>query len=117
MPWTTARAVLVVGALTAGGADARPWPGLEQVVRPQRQGGPRHRLPSSGPWVAVSFLAFPRMLRNDLAIAAIMLDAPAAEVAQLFTADRSASIGDLLADTTRRVDHLPTPAISKICAP
>ncbi len=92
---TTARAVLVVGALTAAVlmlGPGRAWSRCSASAT-------RRPTPSpSGPWCAVSFLAFPRMRRNDLAIAAIMLWA-SVEVAQLFTADRSASIGDLLADT------------------
>jgi VanZ family protein len=43
-----------------------------------------------------SFVAFPRMRRNDLAIAAIALGA-ASEAAQLITG-RDAGVGDLLAD-------------------
>lgn len=92
---TTARAVLVVGALTAAVLMLGPWPGLEQVFGLSDKAA--HALAFGG-LVAVSFLAFPRMRRNDLAIAAIMLGA-SVEVAQLFTADRSASIGDLAADT------------------
>lgn len=92
---TTARAVLVVGALTAAVLMLGPWPGLEQVFGLSDKAA--HAI-AFGALVAVSFLAFPRMRRNDLAIAAIMLGA-SVEVAQLFTADRSASIGDLLADT------------------
>lgn len=92
---TTARAVLVVGALTAAVLMLGPWPGLEQVFGLSDKSA--HAI-AFGALVAVSFLAFPRMRRNDLAIAAVMLGA-SVEVAQLFTADRSASIGDLLADT------------------
>lgn len=92
---TTARTVLVVGALTAAVLMLGPWPGLEQVFGLSDKAA--HAI-AFGALVAVSFLAFPRMRRNDLAIAAIMLGA-SVEVAQLFTADRSASIGDLLADT------------------
>lgn len=92
---TTARAVLVVGALTAAVLMLGPWPGLEQVFGLSDKAA--HALCFGG-LVAVSFLAFPRMRRNDLAVAAILLGA-SVEVAQLFTADRSASIGDLLADT------------------
>lgn len=92
---TTARAVLVVGALTAAVLMLGPWPGLEQVFGLSDKAA--HALAFGG-LLAVSFLAFPRMRRNDLAVAAILLGA-SVEVAQLFTADRSASIGDLLADT------------------
>ncbi len=92
---TTARAVLVVGALTAAVLMLGPWPGLEQIFGLSDKAA--HALAFGG-LLAVSFLAFPRMRRNDLAVAAILLGA-SVEVAQLFTADRSASIGDLLADT------------------
>lgn len=92
---TTARAVLVVGALTAAVLMLGPWPGLEQVFGLSDKAA--HALAFGG-LLAVSFVAFPRMRRNDLAVAAILLGA-SVEAAQLFTADRSASIGDLLADT------------------
>jgi VanZ family protein len=91
---TTARAVLVVGALTAAALMLGPWPGLEQVFGLSDKAA--HAIAFGG-LVAVSFLAFPRMRRNDLAVAAVLLGA-SVEVAQLFTADRSASISDLLAD-------------------
>ena len=92
---TTARAVLVAGVLTAAVLMLGPWPGLEQVFGLSDKAA--HAIAFGG-LAAVSFLAFPRMRRNDLAIAAILLGA-SVEVAQLFTADRSASIVDLLADT------------------
>jgi VanZ family protein len=92
---TTARAVLVAGALTAAVLMLGPWPGLEQVFGLSDKAA--HAIAFGG-LVAVSFLAFPRMRRNDLAIAAVLLGA-SVEVAQMFTSDRSASISDLLADT------------------
>ncbi len=92
---TTARAVLVGGALTAATLMLGPWPGLEQVFGLSDKAA--HALAFGG-LLAVSFLAFPRMRRNDLAIAAVMLGA-SVEVAQLFTPDRSASFGDLFADS------------------
>jgi VanZ family protein len=92
---TTARAVLVAGALTAAVLMLGPWPGLEKVFGLSDKAA--HAIAFGG-LVAVSFLAFPRMRRNDLAIAAVLLGA-SVEVAQLFTSDRSGSIGDLLADT------------------
>jgi VanZ family protein len=91
---TIARAVLVVGVLTAAALMLGPWPGLEQVLGLSDKAA--HAIAFGG-LVAVSFLAFPRMRRNDLAVAAVLLGA-SVEVAQLFTADRSASISDLLAD-------------------
>ena len=92
---TTARAVLVIGALTAATLMLGPWPGLEQVFGLSDKAA--HAIAFGG-LVAISFLAFPRMRRNDLAMAAILLGA-SVEVAQLFTADRSGSFGDLFADT------------------
>ena len=92
---TTARAVLVAGALTAAVLMLGPWPGLEHVFGLSDKAA--HALCFGG-LVAVSFLAFPRMRRNDLALAAVLLGA-SVEVAQLFTTDRSGSILDLLADT------------------
>jgi len=93
---TTARAVLVTGALTAAALMLGPWPGLEQVFGLSDKAA--HAIAFGG-LVAVAFLAFPRMRRNDLAIAAILLGA-SVELAQMFTTDRSASLGDLLADST-----------------
>jgi VanZ family protein len=92
---TTARAVLVIGALTAATLMLGPWPGLEQVFGLSDKAA--HAIAFGG-LVAISFLAFPRMRRNDLVMAAILLGA-SVEVAQLFTADRSGSFGDLFADT------------------
>jgi VanZ family protein len=91
---TTARVVLVAGALTAATLMLGPWPGLEQVFGLSDKAA--HAIAFGG-LLAVSFLAFPRMRRNDLALATVLLGA-SIEVAQLFTADRSASFGDLLAD-------------------
>ncbi len=92
---TTARAVLIGGALTAAVLMLGPWPGLEQVFGLSDKAA--HAIAFGG-LLAVSFLAFPRMRRNDLAIAAVLLGA-SVEVAQLFTADRSGSFADLFADS------------------
>jgi VanZ family protein len=91
---TTSRAVLIAGALTAAVLMLGPWPGLEQVFGLSDKAA--HAIAFGG-LVAVSFVAFPRMRRNDLALAAVVLGA-SVEVAQLFTADRSASLADLGAD-------------------
>lgn len=91
---TTARAVLIGGALTAAVLMLGPWPGLEKVFGLSDKAA---HVIAFGGLIAVSFLAFPRMRRNDLAVAAVLLGA-SIEVAQLFTADRSASISDVLAD-------------------
>lgn len=88
-----AKVVLIAGAATALTLMLGPFQGLEQVFGLNDKAA--HALAFGG-LTAVSFLAFPRMRRNDLAIAAILLGA-SAEVAQLF-ADRSASFGDLAAD-------------------
>jgi VanZ family protein len=106
---TTARAVLIAGALTAAVLMLGPWPGLEQVFGLSDKTA--HAIAFGG-LVAVSFLAFPRMRRNDLALAAVLLGA-SVEVAQMFTADRSASISDLLADTAGVVDMLADSAHEK----
>lgn len=92
---TTARAALVGGAVTAAVLMLGPWPGLEKVFGLSDKAA--HAIAFGG-LLAVSFLAFPRMRRNDLAIAAVLLGA-SVEVAQLFTSDRSASFGDLFADS------------------
>jgi hypothetical protein len=92
---TTARAVLIGGALTAAVLMLGPWPGLEHVFGLSDKAA--HALAFGG-LLAVSFLAFPRMRRTDLAVAAVMLGA-SVEVAQMFTSDRSASFGDLFADS------------------
>src|SRR6187402_3530178 len=92
---TIARAVLACGVLTAAVLMLGPWPGLERVFGLSDKAA--HAIAFGG-LVAVSFLAFPRLRRNDLALAAVMLGA-SVEVAQLFTSDRSGSFSDLFADT------------------
>ena len=91
---TTARAVLVAGALAVAVLTLGPYQGLEHVFGLSDKVA--HALAFGG-LLAVSFVAFPRMRRSDLAIAAVMLGA-SVEVAQLFTPDRSASLADLAAD-------------------
>ena len=91
---TTARAVLVAGALTAAVLMLGPWQGLDQAFGLSDEAAHANAF---GGLVAVSFLAFPRMRRNDLALAAVLLGA-GVEVAQLFTPDRSGTISDLAAD-------------------
>ena len=92
---TTARVVLTVGAICAAVLMLGPYQGLEHVFGLSDKVA--HAL-AFGALLAVSFLAFPRMRRNDLAIAAVMLGA-SVEVAQMFTSDRSASSSDLFADS------------------
>ena len=91
---TTARAALVAGTLAAAALMLGPWPGLEQVFGLSDKAA--HALMFGG-LLAISFIAFPRMRRNDLALAAIALGA-SVEAAQWFTPDRTASFGDLFAD-------------------
>jgi hypothetical protein len=88
-----AKAVLLLGAASAVTLMLGPFQGLEQVFGLSDKAA--HALAFGG-LTAVAFLAFPKMRRNDLAIAALLLGA-SAEIAQLF-AHRSASFGDLAAD-------------------
>lgn len=88
-----AKAVLLVGAASAATLMLGPFQGLEQAFGLSDKAA--HAL-AFGALTAVAFLAFPKMRRNDLAIAAILLGA-SAEIAQLF-AHRSASFSDLAAD-------------------
>ncbi|MBO9708455.1 MAG: VanZ family protein [Caulobacter sp.] len=92
---TTARAVLIAGALAAAVLMLGPYQGLEQVFGLTDKTA--HALAFGG-LLAVSFVAFPRMRRNDLAVAAVLLGA-SVEIAQIFDPGRSASFGDLAADT------------------
>jgi VanZ family protein len=89
-----ARIALVGGAVTAAVLMLGPWPGLEQAFGLSDKAA--HAIAFGG-LTALSFVAFPRMRRNDLALAAILLGA-SIEVAQLFATQRSASFGDLGAD-------------------
>jgi len=88
-----ARAWLLAGSLTAAALMLGPFSTLETVVGLTDKEA--HVLAFGG-LCALSFMAFPRMRRSDLAIAALMLGA-SVEVAQLLTG-RSASLTDLAAD-------------------
>ncbi len=88
-----ARAVLILGALTAATLMLGPFQGAEAAFGLTDKSA--HAIAFGG-LTAVSFAAFPRMRRWDLARAALILGA-AAEVAQMF-GDRSASLGDWTAD-------------------
>ncbi|AYV49176.1 antibiotic resistance protein VanZ [Caulobacter flavus] len=88
-----AKAVLFLGAAAAVTLMLGPFQGLEEAFGLSDKAA--HALAFGG-LTAVAFLAFPKMRRNDLAIAAILLGA-SAEIAQLF-AHRSASFTDLAAD-------------------
>ncbi|MDG2530621.1 VanZ family protein [Caulobacter endophyticus] len=90
---TAAKAVLFLGAATAMTLMLGPFQGLEEAFGLNDKAA--HALAFGG-LTSVAFLAFPKMRRNDLAIAAILLGA-SAEIAQLF-AHRSASFTDFAAD-------------------
>lgn len=90
---TAARVALVTGSLLVAVLALGPFQGAERYFGLNDKAA--HALAFGG-LLAVSFLAFPRMRRNDLAIAALVLGA-AVEVAQLF-GHRSASVLDWLAD-------------------
>jgi VanZ family protein len=90
---TAARAVLLIGALTVAVLTLGPFQGAEQIFGLTDKSA--HAI-AFGVLTAVSFAAFPRMRRADLARAALVLGA-GIEVAQLF-GHRSASFGDWAAD-------------------
>ncbi|WP_184718262.1 VanZ family protein [Caulobacter sp.] len=90
---TAARVALAVGSLTVAVLALGPFQGAERYFGLDDKAA--HALAFGG-LLAVSFLAFPRMRRNDLAIAALVLGA-GVEMAQLF-GHRSASVLDWLAD-------------------
>jgi VanZ family protein len=88
-----ARAVLAVGAVTAAILMLGPFQGMEAVIGLTDKSA--HAIAFGG-LTAVSFAAFPRMRRSDLARAALILGG-ATEVAQMF-GGRSASLADWAAD-------------------
>lgn len=88
-----ARAVLVFGAATAAILMLGPFQGMESAFGLTDKSA--HALAFGG-LTAVSFAAFPRMRRSDLARAALILGG-AAEVAQMF-GGRTASLADWAAD-------------------
>lgn len=88
-----ARGVLVMGGLAVAVLALGPFQGAERLVGLSDKTA--HALAFGG-LLAVSFLAFPRSRRSDLAIAALVLGA-GVEIAQLF-GHRSASLLDWLAD-------------------
>lgn len=88
-----ARVTLVLGGLAVAVLALGPFQGAERIVGLNDKAA--HAIAFGG-LLAVSFLAFPRMRRNDLAIAALVLGA-GVEVAQLF-GGRSASLLDWMAD-------------------
>ncbi|ALL13763.1 VanZ family protein [Caulobacter henricii] len=88
-----ARAVLALGAATATILMLGPFQGLEAVLGLTDKSA--HAL-AFGALTAVSFAAFPRLRRSDLAQAALILGG-AAEIAQMF-GGRTASLADWAAD-------------------
>ncbi|MET3666372.1 VanZ family protein [Caulobacter sp. 1776] len=90
-----ARLTLLVGSLTVAVLTLGPFQGAEQILGLSDKAA--HAIAFGG-LLAVSFLAFPRMRRNDLMIAALVLGA-AVEVAQII-AHRDGNIPDWLADAT-----------------
>jgi len=88
-----ARVTLLLGALTVTVLILGPFQGAERIFGLSDKAA--HALAFGG-LLAVSFLAFPRMRRNDLALAALVL-AGATEVAQII-AHRDGNLPDWLAD-------------------
>lgn len=88
-----ARAVLLLGGLTAAILMLGPFQGAEAAFGLNDKSA--HAI-AFGALTAVSFAAFPRMRRWDLARAALLLGG-ATELAQML-GDRSASLGDWAAD-------------------
>ncbi|MDI1365429.1 MAG: VanZ family protein [bacterium] len=89
----TARAVLLLGALTVAILTLGPFQGAEQIFGLTDKSA--HAIAFGG-LTALSFAAFPRMRRTDLARTVLILGG-AVEVAQLFSG-RSASLADWAAD-------------------
>jgi VanZ family protein len=89
----TARLALLVGSLTVAVLTLGPFQGAESHFGLTDKEA--HAIAFGG-LLAVSFLACPRMRRNDLAIAALVLGA-AIEVAQTLTG-RDGDVADWLAD-------------------
>ena len=90
---SAARFTLVAGSLAVAVLTLGPFQGAEGHFGLTDKEA--HAIAFGG-LLAVSFLAFPRMRRNDLAIAALVLGA-AVEVAQII-AHRDGNIADWLAD-------------------
>lgn len=90
-----ARLTLLLGALTVTVLTLGPFQGAESHFGLTDKEA--HAIAFGG-LLAVSFLAFPRMRRNDLTIAALVLGG-AIEVAQII-AHRDGNIPDWLADAT-----------------
>ena len=88
-----ARIALLVGALTVAVLTLGPFQGAESHFGLTDKEA--HAIAFGG-LLAVSFLAFPRMRRNDLALAALVLGG-AVEVAQIL-AHRDGNVPDWLAD-------------------
>ncbi len=90
---TTSRITLLLGSVTVAILTVGPFQGAEQLFGLTDKSA--HALAFGG-LTAISFLAFPRLRRADLARAALILGA-GVEIAQMF-GHRSASIADWTAD-------------------
>jgi len=90
---TAAQVILLNGALAVAVMTLGPFQGLESHFGLTDKEA--HALAFGG-LLAVSFLAFPKMRRNDLMIAALLMGA-AVEVAQVI-AHRDGNVADFLAD-------------------
>lgn len=88
-----ARVTLLLGALTVTVLILGPFQGAERIFGLNDKAA--HALAFGG-LLSVSFLAFPRMRRSDLALAALVLGA-ATEAAQII-AHRDGNLPDWLAD-------------------
>ncbi|WP_297506563.1 VanZ family protein [uncultured Caulobacter sp.] len=88
-----ARLTLLGGSLTVAVLTLGPFQGAEAIFGLSDKAA--HAIAFGG-LLAVSFLAFPRMRRHDLAVAALVMGA-AVEVAQIF-AHRDGNLPDWLAD-------------------
>lgn len=91
---TAARIALAAGFLLVAVLALGPFQGIEHVIG---LGDKAAHAVAFGGLLAIAFLAFPRMRRNDLALAVLVLGA-AVEIAQLMAAGRSPSLMDWLAD-------------------
>lgn len=90
---TASRVALLAGSLAVAVLTLGPFNGAEKVFGLNDKTA--HALAFGG-LLAIAFLAFPRMRRSDLTVAALILGA-AVEVAQIFD-HRTASLLDWLSD-------------------
>lgn len=91
---TASRIALVLGSLTVTALALGPFQGIEQFIG---LGDKTAHAVAFGLLLAVAFLAFPRLRRNDLTLAVLVMGA-AVEIAQLMAEGRTPSLMDWLAD-------------------